>query len=34
MKQLNMKPKQYIHYKGLWDKLLKELEKEIKNETV
>lgn len=32
MKQLNMKPKQYIHYKGLWDKLLKELEKEMKKE--
>lgn len=33
MKQLNMKPKQYIHYKGLWGKLLKELEREIENET-
>lgn len=32
MKQLNMKPKQYLHYKGMWDKVLKELQKEIDNE--
>lgn len=32
MKQLGMKPKQYIHYKGMWDKLLNELQKEINNE--
>lgn len=32
MKQLGMKAKQYIHYKGMWDKLLKEIQKEIKNE--
>lgn len=31
MKQLGMKPKQYIHYKGMWDKLLNELQKEINN---
>lgn len=29
IKQLNMKPKQYIHYIGKWDKLLKEIKKEI-----
>ena len=32
MKNLGMKPKQYISYIGEWDKLLKELKKEIKNE--
>jgi hypothetical protein len=26
-----MKPKQYIHYIGKWDKLLNEIRKEIKN---
>ena len=31
MKQLGMKPKQYIHYLGKWDKLLNEIRKEIKN---
>ena len=31
MKKLNMKPKQYIHYIGKWDKLLNEIRKEIKN---
>ena len=31
MKKLNMKPKQYIHYIGKWDKLLDEVKKEIKN---
>ena len=31
MKQLCMKPKQYIHYIGKWDKLIDEVKKEIKN---
>ena len=31
MKKLNMKPKQYIHYIGKWDKLLEEIKKEVKN---
>lgn len=31
MKKLCMKPKQYIHYIGKWDKLLKEVEKEVNN---
>ena len=31
MKQLCMKPKQYIHYIGKWDKLLDEIRKEINN---
>lgn len=31
MRQLCMKPKQYIHYIGKWDKLLNEIRKEIKN---
>lgn len=31
MKKLGMKPKQYIHYIGLWDKMLEELEKEKVN---
>ena len=31
MKQLCMKPKQYIHYIGKWDKLLDEVRKEISN---
>ena len=31
MKKLNMKPKQYIHYIGKWDKLLEEIKKETKN---
>jgi hypothetical protein len=26
-----MKPKQYIHYIGKWDKLLDEIRKEIKD---
>lgn len=29
MKKLNMKPKQYIHYIGKWDKLLSEMKKII-----
>ena len=32
MKKLGMKPKQYIHYKGMWDKLIQEITKEINNE--
>lgn len=31
MRQLCMKPKQYIHYIGKWDKLLNEIRKEMKN---
>ena len=31
MRKLCMKPKQYIHYIGKWDKLLDEIRKEIKN---
>ena len=31
MKQLCMKPKQYIHYIGKWDKLLDAVRKEINN---
>ena len=31
IRQLCMKPKQYIHYIGKWDKLLNEIRKEIKN---
>ena len=31
MRQLCMKPKQYIHYIGKWDKLLNEIRKELKN---
>lgn len=31
MKQLCMKPKQYIHYIGKWNKLIDEVKKEIKN---
>lgn len=31
MRKLCMKPKQYIHYIGKWDKLLNEIRKEIKN---
>lgn len=31
MRQLCMKPKQYIHYIGKWDKLLNEIRKEITN---
>lgn len=32
MKRLCMKPRQYIHYIGKWEELLKEVEKEINNE--
>lgn len=31
MKQLCMKPRQYIHYLGMWDKFLEEVRKEINN---
>lgn len=31
MRKLCMKPKQYIHYIGKWNKLLDEIRKEIKN---
>ena len=31
MKTLCMKPKQYIHYIGKWDKLINEVRKEINN---
>ena len=31
MKQLCMKPKQYIHYIDKWDKLMDEVKKEIEN---
>jgi hypothetical protein len=31
MRQLCIKPKQYIHYIGKWDKLLNEIRKEMKN---
>lgn len=31
MRKLCMKPKQYIHYIGKWDKLLDEIRKEIKD---
>lgn len=31
MKRLCMKPRQYVHYLGMWDKFLEAVEKEINN---